>query len=367
MPASPRLEIEVIAGAAFELLIGLSAATTPRPEAPETWVSPPARWPRELHAAIAAVGARSGEAWLHLVGLALERPGIDARAFVDEVARVPEDELRRHLVGVYVPAWVAMAGADTLERAAAGKRTAIDELLTHPRYYAGHARDALAPLLAVPASETKTLVVSALRLFADEALAPVEEAVVAPLRAEAESARKLAPELAPDELIARLTEGYAYEPEPELSRVVLVPHVALRPFLLLLQHGESRVICYPLPRAGLDTEEALAERVVAIGRALGDETRVRILRRLAQGSASLDEIADAVAVARSTAHHHLAQLRGAGLVTLQGNARGYTYLLRPGGLDEARRVLGELARAPGTPLAPRSGRRRSAGRPRKQR
>jgi len=31
---------------------------------------------------------------------------------------------------------------------------------------------------------------------------------------------------------------------------------------------------------------------------------------------------------RSTVHHHLQQLRGAGLVALEGNARAYTYVPR---------------------------------------
>lgn len=148
---------------------------------------------------------------------------------------------------------------------------------------------------------------------------------------------------------------------------MLVPHVALRPSLLLLQHRESRVICYPLPREHLDPEAALAERAVSIGRALADESRVRILRRLAAGSATLDEVADDVGLARSTAHHHLAQLRAAGLVTVHGNARGYSFVLRADGLDEARRTPSALARRPEAPLAPRGTKRRSAGRPRKSR
>jgi DNA-binding IclR family transcriptional regulator len=48
-------------------------------------------------------------------------------------------------------------------------------------------------------------------------------------------------------------------------------------------------------------------------------------------------------VARSTAHHHLGQLRAAGLVTMHGNARAYWFTLRADGVAAARRTLGELA------------------------
>ena len=84
----------------------------------------------------------------------------------------------------------------------------------------------------------------------------------------------------------------------------------------------------------------------AVGRALGDGRRVRILRRLVEGNSTLDELAEAVGLARSTTHHHLTQLRAAGLVTLGGNARGYWYALRPEGLTEAQRAIGGLALPP---------------------
>jgi DNA-binding transcriptional ArsR family regulator len=127
---------------------------------------------------------------------------------------------------------------------------------------------------------------------------------------------------------------------------VLVPHAGARPLLLLCQHRDARIICYPLPEEQLDPEAALAERAVAVGRAIGDPRRVRILRRLADADATLDELAEAAVLARSTTHYHLTQLRAGGLVTLRGNARGYLYALRPEGLAEAQRTLGALEQPP---------------------
>jgi DNA-binding transcriptional ArsR family regulator len=358
MPAPPRLRVEVAAGAAFELLIGLYAATTPGEEHRPSWVPARDAWSPELTADVAAAGEGSGEAWLHLLGLVLELPHDDARSFAAAVARVDERELRRHLVGAHVPAWVRMVGAETLERAAAGDEAAVEELLTHPRYYAGRAAESLGPLLRLPARDTKERLVTALRSFAAEAFAPYEHEVVAQLRAGADAARDLARSLSPDALVTRVTGGYVYEPEPELDRVLLVPHLAARPSLLLCQHRTARVICYPLAEEHADPETALRERTVALGRALGDELRVHILRHLAVRDASLDELAESIGLARSTAHHHLAQLRAAGLVALRGNARGYSYVLRPDGLAEAQRALGELTHPPGELPQKRARRRR---------
>jgi DNA-binding transcriptional ArsR family regulator len=354
MPAPPRLRVEAEAGSALELLIGLFAATTPDAELEPSWVPPRRGWSPELRDAIEAVGERSGEAWLHLLGLALELPADDARSWLRRVARVPAGELRRHLVGVHVPAWTGMLGLETLERAARGEPAAVADALGHPRYYAGRARDALTSLLAVPAAETKRRLLAALRRFAAEALAPVEAEVTAALRAGAEETRRRAAELAPRDAIAAAA-GYQYEPEPEFPRVVLVPHLAARPLLLLCQHRDRRVICHPLAREQVDSEEALAERAVALGRALGDARRVRLLRRLADGRATLDELASVAGLAKSTTHHHLVQLRAAGLVTLGGNARGYWYALRPEGLAEAQATVAGLATATPAPPAGESG------------
>jgi len=175
-------------------------------------------------------------------------------------------------------------------------------------------------------------VLAVLEAYRDEALDP---AVVAEL--EAEAAAKNALDVSPAQLIALATPGYRYEPEPELPDVVLVPHKALSPWLLLCQHGRTRIICYPLPEP-----QAVEDRLLALGRALGDEKRVRMLLRLTDGDASLAELAETAQVAKSTAHHHLAQLRAAGLVEMRGNAQRYWFSLRRDGLGDGRRLLAEL-------------------------
>lgn len=346
MPWPPRLAVEVEVRPALELLIGLSAATSAAEPHAETWAWPRTRWSDELSGAVEACGQRSGEAWLHLLGLALELPSSGALAFVEALGGIDALELRRHLVGVYVPAWVTLVGADALAAAADADEAAIAALLDHPRYYGTRARESLSALLAVSAEETKDRLLAALRLFAEEVFAPRAQDVMSRLEAEANAARARAEAIAPRDLIAAVTRGYLYDPEPEFARVVLVPHEGARPLLLLCQHRDARVICYPLAQEQLDPEAELAERAVAVGRALGDARRVRILRRLVASDATLDELAEAVGLARSTTHHHLTQLRAAGLVALGGNARGYWYALRPEGLADAQRAIGGLALPP---------------------
>jgi DNA-binding transcriptional ArsR family regulator len=328
MPAAPPFHLEVRAGTAFELLIGLSALTGDDQVRP-SWL------PDEPPAAVEAVGPRSGELWLHLLGIALEAG--DAAALLAAVDGMRPAELRRHLVGVHVPAWRSVAGAATLEAAAAGDADAAARLLGNDRYYAGRAREALAGLLPLSAAETKRRVLAALRSFTLPA-AHVGEA----LERDAAAKRALAATLSPLELISAAAGGYRYEPEAGLDRVVLVPHLAAAPWLLLCQHENARIICYAVEPEQADPEQALVDRALGVARALADEQRVRIVRYLAAQDGTAVELAEHLGLTKSTTHHHLAQLREARLVELRGNARGYWYSLGEGGLADAARALSEL-------------------------
>jgi DNA-binding transcriptional ArsR family regulator len=312
MPAAQPLRVEVVAGAGFELLIGLSALTGPEGSLEGASAG--------LRRAVERVGVRSAELWLHLLGVALAHPD----DVVEGVRALDGAELRRHLAGVHVPAWRTVAGIEALEATAAGD----PRLLDHERYYAGQARESLELLLPLTAAQTKRRVLDVLTRYEGELF---DRNVIAVLERDAEAKRRLV--VSPEELIEIAAGGYRYEPEPELGTVALVPHVAARPWLLLCQHEQTRIICYPVP-----VEERLEERAFLLGRALGDEGRV-----LAARDVTLAELAEAAGVAKSTAHHHLAQLRRAGLVTMHGNARAYWFTLRAEGLADARRLLGELA------------------------
>jgi DNA-binding transcriptional ArsR family regulator len=297
---TPDLPLEIRAGTPFELLIALYGA-----------------------------GGDAGELWLHLLGVALDSGAADAEELVAVVERLRPLELRRHVVGVYVPSWRRLVGAETLERAARGDAAAAKRLLAHPRYYAGRARAALGDVLPLSARATKERVVAELDRFAAVELLPREAELRARLEADAAAKGALAAQADPLDVIDTACNGYRYEPEPDAEQVVLVPHLGAGRAILLCQHRETRLICYPAAAADGDDDR---ERLLALGRALGDPKRLCMLERLREGEASLDELAAEIGLARSTTHHHLAHLRAAGLVTFRGNASGYFYALDADGL-----------------------------------
>jgi DNA-binding transcriptional ArsR family regulator len=335
--ADPPYLVESQAAGAYELLIELSAL-------PREGLSAP------MLAALERVGDRSGEVWLHLLGLAVDAPWPrDAAALLAALEAASALEVRRQLLGTDVPAWrrLAPGWAEAIDAAAAGDASAQARLLGHPRYYGGAARQALTVLLPLGPEETRRRLLEALGRWHQESFAAREAGLVEVLEADAQTTTELAATMAPARLIELVCGGFAYEPEPECPRVLLVPHLAARPWLLLCQHRDTRIICHPARAQDGDDRAATAEGLLRLGRALGDEQRQRLLGALAGGPRDLDELAGAVGLSRSTVHHHLGLLRAAGLVRLAGNARRYRYGLRREAVAEASALLASVLTAPG--------------------
>jgi DNA-binding transcriptional ArsR family regulator len=335
--ADPAYRVEAQAAGAYELLVELSVLAAKAVSAP-------------MRAALERVGDRSGEVWLHLLGLAVEAPGRrDAAALLTALEAADPLELRRLLLGAHVPAWrdLEPGWTEAIDAAAAGDPAAQARLLAHPRYYGGAAGQALEVLLPLDPPETRRRLLEVAARWHQESFAAREPGLVETLAADARATTELAATVPPARLIELVCGGFAYEPEPECPRVLLVPQLAARPWLLLCQHRDIRVVCHPARERDGDGRAATAGKLLALGRALGDEQRQRLLAALGGGPRDLDELAAAVGLSRSTVHHHLGLLRAAGLVRLAGNARRYRYGLRREAVAEATALLAGLLTASG--------------------
>jgi DNA-binding transcriptional ArsR family regulator len=124
--------------------------------------------------------------------------------------------------------------------------------------------------------------------------------------------------MSPERLIEAATDGVSYVPEPGIARVLLIPHLAMRPWVLISEYDRTKILAYPVAAGSLAaSRDDPPARLVALCKALAEEQRLRLLRRLAEGPMSLQQIADHLGLAKSTAHHHLVGLRAAGLVRVQ--------------------------------------------------
>jgi DNA-binding transcriptional ArsR family regulator len=143
--------------------------------------------------------------------------------------------------------------------------------------------------------------------------------------------------LRPAELIERTTNGIRWLSEPGVRRVVLAPSYLVRPYNFTFSGGEWRMFVYPVADEATEPHDPLAppQSVLRLHRALGDDTRLRILRLLKDRDWYLTEIAERLELSKPTIKHHLAQLRAAGLVTLTEEGGLSYYSLRRDRLGDA--------------------------------
>jgi ArsR family transcriptional regulator len=89
------------------------------------------------------------------------------------------------------------------------------------------------------------------------------------------------------------------------------------------------------------TERARAVAALRF-RALGDETRLRVLETLTAGERNVGDLMDALGLGQSLVSHHLRTLRDAGLVTVRRAGRWAYYGIAEPALTAARLTIYEL-------------------------
>jgi DNA-binding transcriptional ArsR family regulator len=247
----------------------------------------------------------------YLLALAADSaPPHDAAAFLETLEQTAPADLRRLLLGYRLETYRGDATRETIAAAADGDRDAKRVLLEH---CAEWQREPYRHVLSLDADELKTLLQVAASGWHDAVLHPDEPATARVLRRSARAARTLAKRLPPEELIDTVTRGIRYTPEPAIRRILLVPHLVSRPWSIFTEAGDTKIACYGVAEAHV-TGNTPPDPLVAAYKALGDETRLRILRRLADGPAALHELTELLGLAKSTVHGHLLVLRTGGLV-----------------------------------------------------
>jgi DNA-binding transcriptional ArsR family regulator len=288
------MRVRVGAGTGVELLVAAIAVADP------DWRTVFSHGAAAYDAALAAegrdlvrdVGRIGRHGWVHLLGpLTRLRGAWSVEALRAEAARLAPGDLRDTLLGSrgQTTRWLARADAKEVRRSC------------------------LHVLESLPAPVDRAPVLSRVRA-------------------------RLA-EVGPEQLLDEVAPGLHYGPGV-LADVVLVTSPQVAPIVVELAGPDRTVIVHPpLGEAGATDAGA---RLRDLGRAMGDGTRMRVLHLLKGGESTLVELCAALDAPRTTLLHHLALLRGAGLVDLSVTAgEPNVYRLRLEGFDE----LGQVARA----------------------
>ncbi len=267
----------------------------------------------------------TGALWFGLFGLVGSAPKpYDIDSLLTWLTEVDADDILTSLLGCCTD---VDQEAAVLARTGSGKELdGVLSFVSDP-----NERQHLRRLLASNQDELPVRVAAALSRFREDVFRPFEEDFGPKLARDARATRVLAKDLAPSELIETVTNGLVYRPGSGVRRLVLIPSVVMRPWCLIAEHKGTLVVSYPIADENLAaTGDEAPAWLVKVLKALADERRLRILHRLAEGEASLDELTEVLGAAKSTVHHHVAQLRGAGLVRVVAFASSDTrYALRP--------------------------------------
>jgi DNA-binding transcriptional ArsR family regulator len=262
--------------------------------------------------------------------LLVDRPNVrTARHFVDMFAQATPAEVIR---GVFEYSLREPELAALIDRAIEGDDAALAAL---EETLPDHKRHARLNIIRQP-KETLSAMGDVLAAWAD-LFTPIEPRVTEILERDYDARASDRATLAPTDLIEKTTGGIRWLPEAGVRRLVLAPSYFSRPYNFIMSAGDWRLFGYPVADEALARRDPLAapQSVVRLHRALGDETRLRILKLLAGRDLYLTEIAQHLELSKPTIKHHLALLRSAGLVTITESGTVVYYSLRRNRLDDA--------------------------------
>jgi DNA-binding transcriptional ArsR family regulator len=304
--------------------------------------------PADLEDELTFLSGPGGDVWLGLAGLIAASPyPHDIASVFGWLSRLDPVDLRAaillHRCGGHVDDRLGLA-----ERAASGDAAALDELLADEKLAEDpEVSSVYRRLMALPMPELRERLATALTRFRSEVYHPHEEEFTQATTRAAAARRALTRGADPERVIEDVTNGLDYRIQPGVNRLILIPSVVLRPWAVIDQHRDALGVFYPVADEFLDSDpDAPPSWVVKLHKALGDERRLRILRRLSEGSAGLDDLSEMLGLTKSTVHHHVGQLRAAGLVRVRVDPLANTkhYTLRPAVLPEAARTLDDYLR-----------------------
>ena len=287
----------------------------------------------KLLTALRTLVGTDGPRWFLLLGMVHEAGGAhDVERLLSHIRGSRPEDVITALVGGRLPALRTGEGQSLVKSALAGEAKAAAALAERSR--AGKSAG-IRRLIQTGAKEVTRLTLEVVDRFNREVFNPMgnsAEALSADVSGKARSARRMSSH----QLVDFSTGGITYEGEAGIDRVLLVPSIVTRPWITISNWDSTKIICY---RAGRPVTGEPNRDMVLVYRALGDETRLRLLRELAAGDRRLAELAQVLGLSKSTLHGHLAVLRSAGLIRLSLGAEK-KYGLRPG-LPDLNRILAD--------------------------
>jgi DNA-binding transcriptional ArsR family regulator len=290
--------------------------------------------PQDLLDAVDELMLGSMKVAAHLLGIVYETPKPRTfAAFMERLEQTDPVEVKLHLFGHYDTTTNHLP-PELVERAARGEPEARETFLESLVEWTDK-HELVRTLLELDPDAVKARLVDLLPRWYELVFLPQAAEWRETAERDAEAKRVLSATHRPEQLVELATSGYQYTPAPAIRTIAMFPSWWMRPWVILWEHKGAKIFCYPIAPA--PEEGAAPAEVARVYKALGDEGRLKLLRRLSESPLKLSEAAAELGVAKSTAHHHLAILRQAGFVTIRDEDEN-VYSLR-GDLPQAGELL----------------------------
>lgn len=346
-PAQKGLTVEVASHPATDLLLTLMAFDwddlTDYDLGPDWFDELKEKVTEDTRQALEATTLKNSKLWSGFFNLVATGPeGETISEFLLRLDEIGAMEIRKTLVEHLVDH--DRVDAATIGAAALGDEEAIDAVVACCSELVDLADD-LRTLFRRDPEEGKRDLLKALNGFYREAFAPIEAQFAGAIERDARAKQAMVATMSPERVIEEATNGITIDPGSGVRSVLLVPTAVLRPWVLILEHRETRIFVYPVADEHMTTDpDAPSPWILKTYKALSDEKRIRVLRRLAAGPASFQDLVEHLDSAKSTVHHHLRVLRSARLVRVSLGA-DKEYSLRRGVIGEAAKALAEFVEA----------------------
>lgn len=317
--APRRLPIEVEGSVAFELILSIWSVFNP--EESNTAFELGSDWqqqvkeltPVDLQDEIARLGGPYCSTWLAIASFLISAPHPhDPGNVFRWLASVDDQRLRRWILG-----YSAHDEDEALvEQASQGDAEAVRSLMGEKASEKPEFVEHLISLI-----ETDGLpeaFAGVLERYRDEVFVEYEEEFAGAIARAAAARRASASRDDAKAVIEDATSGIEFDIPLGIRRVVLIPSVVTRPLSLIDGHRGTLLVYYAIADEFMNLDpEAPPSWLLRTYKALSDEKRLRILRRLSEGDTTLDELTEMLELSKSTVHHHMSILRGAGLVRVR--------------------------------------------------
>lgn len=265
---------------------------------------------------------------------------------IGAVARMAPVELAMCMLDT---GWQGRERLEVFERVLSGERSRIGEAVDGlPSGWGARCRQVLRNPEAVQADLVTVLEVHLSEIYAQHLEAATQ--LITQATSAAQSILDILPTTA---AIEHLTGGWTLGADLGQSTVTLAPSVFIYPYMSarIDEDGGDSLIVYGIPSDIFNSYDPVPMRseLLTALKAMSDNSRLTMLRMLADRPMYASELASQLRLGQPTIHHHVHQLRTAGLVRQERDRAGMKYSIRTDSAVEILRsledwILGPTAR-----------------------